>query len=154
MFNRKYVAARDIYKKPSCNSNVEISQHEDHFYARISMLFTAPGVSGEDVWFVVFPFSKLNKADQPKSPYKNLPQLNTKLLYWGKFEEAVVVHQSRVVGHVAILENEEGTFGVSWRTISVVSLGSMVRLFTFYAWYCDAQKKVQLNINAVAFHVI
>jgi len=47
-------------------------------------------------------------------------------LYANKLEKAEVVHQSMVVGHIAILENVEGTFGISRKTISAVSLGNVV----------------------------
>jgi hypothetical protein len=131
IFNRKYVPSKDVNCRSPANSNVEVFYCGDRIFGRINLLFV--GKSAGDVWFVVRPFTRLNRWDQPKNPYKDLMQLNTRLLYSKKFEPAIVVHQSRVVGHIAILENEEGTFGINRETISAVSLGSVVCFFFFFS---------------------
>jgi hypothetical protein len=127
MFNRRYVASKDLFENTPGNSNVEIDQGGDRIFGRISLLFSDS--TREDVWFVIRPFVTLNRWDQEKNPYKGLPQLNVKLLYARKLEKAVVVHQSKVVGHIAILGNKAGTFGINQGTISAVSLGSVVSIF-------------------------
>lgn len=124
IYGCKYVAAKDLYKNPPGNSNVEVVHGGERLFGRISLLFVAH--SGGDVWLLFRPFSTLNCWDQPKSPYKDLPQLNTRLLYSNKFDQGIVVHQSRIVGHLALLENKEGTFGVTRPTVSAVSLGRVV----------------------------
>lgn len=124
MFNRQYKAAKDLYVEPPGNSNIEFSRFGKRVFGRITLLFKSN--SDETIWLLVRPFETLRSWDAPKNPYKDLKQLNTQLLYANKLEKAEVVHQSMVVGHIAILENVEGTFGISRKTISAVSLGNVV----------------------------
>ena len=124
MHNRQYIAAKDLYVKPPGNSNIEFSRFGKRVFGRITLLFKSN--SDETVWILVWPFESLRSWDYPKNPYKDLTQLNTQLLYANKLEKAEVVHQSMIVGHIAILQNVEGTFGISRKTISAVSLGNVV----------------------------
>ncbi|EFP77971.1 uncharacterized protein PGTG_03927 [Puccinia graminis f. sp. tritici CRL 75-36-700-3] len=132
IFHRKYVPAKDSHRQPPGNSNVEFYDSGLQLFGRISRLFKDSVTN--TVWFLIRPFATLNRWDEPKNPYKDHPQLNTRLLYANKLGRELVIHHSRVVGHIAILENEEGTFGVNKETISAVSLGNI-------AWSQDIESE-------------
>jgi hypothetical protein len=73
-------------------------------------------------WVIVNPFKELDKSDDP---YNEYPDLNCRLVR-DEFEVPIIVENTKIIGHVAVLKNPEGTFGIGFKTVTAVGLGTVV----------------------------
>ena len=105
------------------NSYVEFLFGTDQRFGSISSIFCSSQTHGK-IWIIINPLKELDKSDDP---YDEYPDLNCRLVH-DEFEAAVIVEQERIIGHVAVLKNPGGTFGIEGRTITAVGLGTVVSL--------------------------
>lgn len=124
LFNQKYVATKMLNGTTAGNSNIEVMHAGKSVYGRITLLFRVE--ASDEMWFVVCPFGKMSNWDKSKSPYKKLPNIHIQMFYQEKYDKTIVVPLKAVIGHIAVLANPEGTFGIAKKTVSVVGLGNIV----------------------------
>lgn len=123
--NRRYTIDKGG-RRNSANSNVEFFVNGQRSFGIIQDLFKCPEFPNQ-VWFVIKQFGELNGSEKRKDPYHEFPLLNTCLVA-KQLDEILVISDSQIVGHIALLENPASTFGIARPTCSIVSLGNLVCL--------------------------
>jgi len=103
------------------NSHVEFSFGQIQRFGTIKKIFHSTQTPGK-TWMILMPWKELDKSDDP---YNKYPDLNCRLVR-DEFEASVIVEQGKIIGHVAVLKNPAGTFGIQVKTITAVGLGTMV----------------------------
>ena len=107
------------------NSHVEFLFGQDQRFGTIKKIFNSSQTPGK-TWMILLPWKELDESDDP---YNKYPDLNCRLVR-DEFEASVIVEQGKIIGHVAVLKNPAGTFGLEIKTITAVGLGTMASIFT------------------------
>jgi hypothetical protein len=93
----------------------------EFLFGTIKNIFGSNQTPGR-TWIIINPFKELDKSEDP---YNEYPDLNCRLVR-DEFEVPVIVEQEKIIGHVAVLKNPGGTFGIESKTVTAVGLGTMV----------------------------
>ncbi|OAV85926.1 hypothetical protein PTTG_30189, partial [Puccinia triticina 1-1 BBBD Race 1] len=101
------------------NSLVEFHLGKDQQFGQIEQIFQSDQTPQRS-WLVVNPFKELQRIEDPYGEYLDL---NCRLVK-ANHDASVLIGENRVIGHVAIMRNIAGTFGVASTTISAVGLGT------------------------------
>ena len=120
---RTYTAASS--HKVNGNSNVEFFQGTKKVYGEIMMIFCC-GSAGTDRWFIIAPYDSLKGRQVQNNPWREYEEKCHCYMVLASKGKDVVVHENEIIGHVAIMDNKEGQFGISQPTKTVVSLGILV----------------------------
>ena len=111
------------------NSHVEFLFGHDQRFGTIKKIFNSSQTPGK-TWMILMPWKELDKRDDP---YHKYPDLNCRLVR-DELESSVVVEKAKIIGHVAVLKNPAGTFGIAAKTITAVGLGTMVSFLAVH-WF-------------------
>lgn len=122
IYNKRFTVHQLDKGKNHSNSYVEIMQNSVTLFGQIIELFVQS--DGKDIWFVVQLF-KEPQINDAEDPYKAYPNLNVRVVST-EVGNIVVVREKEIVGHVAVLKNDAGTFGYPDATMTLVSLARVV----------------------------
>jgi hypothetical protein len=106
------------------NSLVKFWFGADQCFGTIQKIFKSTQTPGQ-TWLLVNPFKEL---DHSIDPYGEYPDLNCCLVK-DELEAHVIVERGKVIGHVAVLRNPGGTFGIPFKTITAVGLRTAVSFY-------------------------
>ncbi|KAI7965067.1 hypothetical protein MJO29_003165 [Puccinia striiformis f. sp. tritici] len=103
---------------------IEFFLGKDQRFGEINRIFLSLQTPG-NTWIIVKPSKEVNR---------DYPDLNCWLVR-ADHEAVVVIETHAIIGHVAILQHQSGTFGISTQTISAVGLGTSLCLLKSPAPY-------------------
>ncbi|EGF97741.1 uncharacterized protein MELLADRAFT_114125 [Melampsora larici-populina 98AG31] len=121
------------------NTLVEFWLRKQKSYGRIKAIFRTSLIPTN--FLQIEPFTELSAFDAKLNLYSSYPGLHATVLY-DKPAPQVVVDVKDMMGHFAAVFNLENTFGISQKTVSIVSLRNSVSF-----WSMFTAKHVQGNVS-------
>lgn len=106
------------------NSNVEFLHADKEAFGQIQTIFQAE-ITGKKIWLIIKPFESLRGRQKSNDPFSRYPGLNA-LILSARLQAEVLIPEEFIIGHIAMLKNISGLYGINQETWTVVKLGKKV----------------------------
>lgn len=117
---KKYSTSKDHLG----DSLIEFLHSGKKRHGKIAKFFSSTE-TGNREWVIVEPFESLDNSEECKNPFRNFAHVNCYLVK-NTLNYEVVIDSDSITGHVALLENKEGTFEIPYRTVCLAALQNLV----------------------------
>ena len=114
-----------VEKSHAGNSYIHVRLGEKDFFESIQAIFATEQIP--NATFVQVALFLGVEQDNPEvNPYRELSRLHYQLLFRPNPPKTMVVCIKHIVGHIAVLSNPSGVFGVDFETVSVAIIHHLV----------------------------